>query len=712
MNSNIEPLAARSFDHFWGRVLVLLGISTYAVGQPFVSLLSGNAELFTYHNFLGRDAIAFICAILIAPALLSIVVGECAIRFFPRRGKALHFLLVLLFSHGTFLEIAKQGLGLEGVTLAIISSAAAFSATAAYWLWEPVSYSARLLAIMAPSSLVSFLFFTETGDLVRADLAINKAANGEQASVVVQLLDELPTQSVLNREGSINPHSFPHLAAFAQQATWYPNYTVAATLTNKAVPGLLTSSLNIRKRGLFTHYPNNLMTLMANTHQSHVFETFTRMCHLENCEGLEPHSELTSRFNDFANEALGLFAHRMSLREAERDKSDFEEKTGKRSETVSPTVPILERYKGIEAARGLRLSSAEPERFGRFLSTFEKDQPSSFHLLHLLLPHQPWRYYANGSFYSTPLFGNVQTSYPFRRNNDEAWLSVLTEYRHLLQSFYTDSLIGAMVARLKQTGLWENSLIIVTADHGISFEKNTPIRTLERKTLDALAYVPLLVKYPQQKAGIVNRANVSAMDVLPTIADVVGTKVPFPIEGLSLLHPDIERRNGIKKIIDVEDKKGQPIRGIIEFSMQDTPPQSKNRWLADVQRGEEPITVLNEWLGISDLVGLRFDDVLKSEKGRKSTDGVASIRDQDVLEALGEPAPALVVGKVDHPKSDQGTVLLVIDGVIATGSPVIEFDNMSNAYVAFIPQQWAGKARSLSLGFRTHEGEVVRLKVD
>ena len=40
----------------------------------------------------------------------------------------------------------------------------------------------------------------------------------------------------------------------------------------------------------------------------------------------------------------------------------------------------------------------------------------------------------------------------------------------LFRNDYTDRVLGQVVARLKSTKLWDRSLVIVTADHGISFQ--------------------------------------------------------------------------------------------------------------------------------------------------------------------------------------------------------------------------------------------------
>ncbi|HEV3497558.1 MAG TPA: sulfatase-like hydrolase/transferase [Actinomycetes bacterium] len=51
----------------------------------------------------------------------------------------------------------------------------------------------------------------------------------------------------------------------------------------------------------------------------------------------------------------------------------------------------------------------------------------------------------------------------------ESWPDRSNHRRHLLQVAYTDRLIGSVVKRLRDTGLYDPSLLVVTADHTMAF---------------------------------------------------------------------------------------------------------------------------------------------------------------------------------------------------------------------------------------------------
>ena len=59
----------------------------------------------------------------------------------------------------------------------------------------------------------------------------------------------------------------------------------------------------------------------------------------------------------------------------------------------------------------------------------------------------------------------------------DPWLPVILQQRHLLQAGFTDRFIGNLIDRLQAQGIYEESLIIVTADHGSSFRHGMPRRT-------------------------------------------------------------------------------------------------------------------------------------------------------------------------------------------------------------------------------------------
>ncbi len=61
-----------------------------------------------------------------------------------------------------------------------------------------------------------------------------------------------------------------------------------------------------------------------------------------------------------------------------------------------------------------------------------------------------------------------------RHLDQEPWPSTLSQQRYLLQAGFVDRLLGRLVRRLRERGLYERSMIVVTADHGVSFRRAGP----------------------------------------------------------------------------------------------------------------------------------------------------------------------------------------------------------------------------------------------
>jgi arylsulfatase A-like enzyme len=100
---------------------------------------------------------------------------------------------------------------------------------------------------------------------------------------------------------------------------------------------------------------------------------------------------------------------------------------------------------------------------------------------------------------------------------------------------YQDSVLGKMLDKLDAWGIADDTMIIVTADHGEELWEDG--RCGHGASLrDTLLHVPLFVRYPPLIApGTVVEEGVDVLDVLPTLTDALGLDPPSPTQGTSLL---------------------------------------------------------------------------------------------------------------------------------------------------------------------------------
>ncbi|MEJ7714617.1 MAG: sulfatase-like hydrolase/transferase [Thermoleophilaceae bacterium] len=128
--------------------------------------------------------------------------------------------------------------------------------------------------------------------------------------------------------------------------------------------------------------------------------------------------------------------------------------------------------------------------------------PGARHLnfKHVLLPHVPWQYLPDGRQYrrvaTEPIPGISRQSY-----RDQGQVDVLQQ-RHLLQLGFADLEVQELIARLKKEGMWDKAMVVVAADHGVSFRKGQfDRRKANERNVDEIAPVPLFIKAPSQERG-------------------------------------------------------------------------------------------------------------------------------------------------------------------------------------------------------------------
>lgn len=124
----------------------------------------------------------------------------------------------------------------------------------------------------------------------------------------------------------------------------------------------------------------------------------------------------------------------------------------------------------------------------------------------------------------------------------EAWRGVHSEeeIRRARAGYYgsihhIDHQIGRLLTKLKKDGLFDDTLIIFTADHGDMLGDHH----LWRKTYgyEGSAHIPLIIKPPQYWGSVESRVKqpVLLYDIMPTVLDAANIEIPEKVDGMSLL---------------------------------------------------------------------------------------------------------------------------------------------------------------------------------
>ena len=103
-------------------------------------------------------------------------------------------------------------------------------------------------------------------------------------------------------------------------------------------------------------------------------------------------------------------------------------------------------------------------------------------------------------------------------------------------SSFIDDQIGKVFKTLKETGQWDNTIIIFTTDHGDMIAAHGMIYKLGSNGYEELFHVPAIMRIPGLPAtGVKIQQLASSIDLLPTILEALHLKTPEQIDGKSLI---------------------------------------------------------------------------------------------------------------------------------------------------------------------------------
>lgn len=109
-----------------------------------------------------------------------------------------------------------------------------------------------------------------------------------------------------------------------------------------------------------------------------------------------------------------------------------------------------------------------------------------------------------------------------------------------------DKDVGRIMRELKSLGLDENTLVMFSSDNGTThlkqevdyefFESVGPLRGLKGSLYEGGIRVPMIARWPGKIEALTTSDHLSAFwDVMPTMAEVAGAKLPEEIDGISFL---------------------------------------------------------------------------------------------------------------------------------------------------------------------------------
>ncbi len=519
-------------------VLSVVVLFVLAVAQPLLDLLGRNAEFFLARSAPPIDIIllAFLLTFGVPFGLGFFVVWIRSIH--DLTGKILHG-AILTFLAGVLalqiLELTALG-GLLPVLEVILAVGIGLAIAIGFYRLESMRTGARFASIAPLVVLGLFVFGSSVSQLVFAAPAVAQPVAipvDNPAPVVFIVFDEFPVASLMDENGNLQEHVYPSFGKLARDGSWFPNAITVQQQTENSLPVILSGKhASGDKIPVAGDHPFTLFTLLDDAYDLEVIETVTDLCPEYACENeTRPQVPFAQRWSTLVDDLRVIAGHLFLPSELADDLAPIDSSWTNFSGAEADDFNIISRFLDATEDDG---RTASIDRFLDSMST-APTEPTLYYL-HALMPHVPWEFLPSGqrSISSSTAPGSVSPGW----GSDE-WLVDQGYQRHLLQVGYVDTIVGQVIAQLEASGMYDEALIVVLADHGVTVRPDTyHRRQATEETIGDIAAIPLFIKRPQDPGGNVDRYRAETIDVLSTVADVLGIDIPWAVDGVSLFSDD------------------------------------------------------------------------------------------------------------------------------------------------------------------------------
>jgi len=631
--------------NWWHRALHLGAIWGLAMGKPLLDATNESGFFWLPRAAAPIDIVLIALIVLFVVPALLFGIEYLVSRVSAQAGDVLHLALIALLLGILFLQILGSFHVKDPSWSLPLSALLAAAGTA---LYARTTFLPQVLDVLSPAPvlfLVLFLFFSpSTGlwmpgsDPETADVEVE-----QDPPIVMLVLDELPTTSLLSAPDKIDESLFPNFAELGNRATWYENATTVADETENALPAILTGRQpDDEEKPMPTAraFPENVFTLLGGAYDIDAVETVTQLC---------PHATCDRQIRDGFGERFGSIAGDLTR--------------------YTPAAVLPTRVHNKIFGMGSDISplpDTTPQELFDLLLDDVQGEPGQFDFLHAAnLPHKPWTLVPSLESYTPPDeldedLGASAVAYAAQDDIDE-------RKRHLLQVGAADKLLGEVMAKMDAEGTWDDSLVIVMADHGISFKPDTGRRRASSDNLDQIAFVPLFVKLPGQQKGGADPSLVETVDVVPIIADTLGIDMPWEVDGVlpgERTDPKIE----------VDNFKGNPIGANFKV-LRASRDQFTAQWNKLLKTGAGWNELIESGQG-SKLIGRQIPpDIPESE----ATATINGLQDE------GDPGrvSAVISGRIDGLSPGKRLAIAVNGRIAATTGAVGTYEGLK--YEAVLP---------------------------
>jgi hypothetical protein len=505
------------------RLLHVATLTAFALAQPLYDVLRRSGEFFVAHRVDRLDLLLLVVWVSLLAPLLAVVPIILAAWLHRRGGEVVTNVSVGFWAFVIAMPAVRRWTGTSTTEILVVSGLLGLSIGIFYWQLPRVR---SFVTLLSPAILIFpafFLFAPSMRPFMAPAPGVDLAAPVEGDTPIVFLIfDQLPLTSLLDPHGDIDAHAFPGFAALAQDAIWFRNASTVADYTGWAVPAILSGTFpSGAKLPIAQDYPGNLFTALAGRYRMEVVEPITHLC---------PDAVCTSRREPRATRQRAMLADLSVVLARVILPAGLTSGMPRLTKGWRDFVAHYDwRQRWIAERDADRRQPAED-----FIAGIDASDPQpTVYMLHALLPHEPYVYTRGGLRFARH---EAETGI----TEAGGWpadplFATLAYRRHLLQAQYVDDLVGRIIARLRDENLYDRALLVVTSDHGVSFRPGQPMKGFDADTVADVVPVPLFIKPPRHAGLEVSDRNVQSVDILPTVAALLGTNLPWRVDGVSAL---------------------------------------------------------------------------------------------------------------------------------------------------------------------------------
>ena len=532
-----------SYVKWWHSLLIAFSIASWGVAQPLYSYVTAN-ELFPEKT--GPTVLFFMVVYQGLPLAVLFVLDRIVVGLWGA-GNALRFFRGALFAGAVLVFLRATDLDREirfvdsvnslPVPPMVILAVTAYVAAASIMVYFYRPANLLFLYLSPVSAILTVVFIAQVGLVGKpwtgdtAKISPPPAGAGlNQPPIFLIVFDGMDSGALLG-DGKVDADLFPHFAALARDGALFTNATSNYFDSAVSMQSLVT--------GKFYSDEGFFQTDNPGPGQVGIFQTLSETGYSVSIHS--NHSKLVAcgdnRFflcqttaDAVIDKNIHLVARDLAITFVPRKIGlavrEFLFRYSPEKLTVSIPFPSIHQY--------------DRPLWNGFLDGVSRtESPGRVYFVHSLLPHYPYELDRRGNGVR---FG--------RSDEDFDDLEQLAGY-YKEQIGFADTLLGELTAKLKAEGLYQQSFLIATSDHGprslglgeqyIGFRTQT---FFPDELSGIIPRVPFIIRGPDIPVGV-SQVDYQHIDYLPTVLDALNLPVPTDLPGVSAFSPDRPTRNKV-----------------------------------------------------------------------------------------------------------------------------------------------------------------------